>query len=243
MEIEATKFYVRHREQYPETEVMFYAQHGMWALNVNTVPFYWVDDIDKFEDLGPTVGIAGWLGDVWRGLEKLGKPIPPPLDYPDELREFLGRDVRKTTLAEVRQRVSPIFVKPVEGKKFTGFVWTGDSTSSRRVVTQHDETPVWVSDPIEIVAEYRSFILYETIIDCRLYKGDWSKAPDRKVVEAAWKRYKKAAPAACCLDWGVTAGGQTVLVEANDAFSFGHYGLPAISYARMLSARWYEMTK
>ena len=84
-------------------------------------------------------------------------------------------------------------------------------------------------------------MLYETIIDCRKYKGDWSKAPDRQVVEAAWKRYKKFAPAACCLDWGVTADGQTVLVEANDGVSFGHYGLPAISHARMLAARWYEM--
>lgn len=104
-DIKATKFYIRHKEQYPETEVLYYAWLGMWTMNVETAPFYWFEDIDKFDDLGPSVGVAGWLGDVWQGLKKLGKPIPPPLDYPDELREFLGRDVRQTTLGEVRQKV------------------------------------------------------------------------------------------------------------------------------------------
>ncbi len=240
-DIKATKFYIRHREQYPETEVMFYAQHGMWTLNVETAPFHWFEDVDQFDDLGPTVGVAGWLGDVWQGLKKLGKPIPPPLDYPDELREFLGRDVRQSTLGEVRRKVEPIFVKPTEHKLFTGFVWTADSESRRRVVTLPDEVPVWVADPIDIVSEYRSFMLYESVIDCRKYKGDWSKAPDRAVVQAAMKRFKKVAPAAYVLDWGVTAKGETVLVEANDGMSFGHYGLPPVSYARMIAARWYEL--
>ena len=243
MSIKATKFYVRHREQYPETEVLFSAWRGFWTLNVETAPFTWYEDIDAFDDLGPTVGVAGWLGDVWRGLKKLGKPIPPLLDYPEELREFLGREIRQTTLEEVRQKVSPIFVKPlVDHKAFTGFVWTGDSFSRRHVVTHADETPVWVSEPIEIVSEYRSFILYETVIDCRKYKGDWSRAPDRNVVEAAMKRYRKIAPAAYCIDWFVTATGETVLGEVNDGMSFGTYGLPVVSHARMLAARWYEMS-
>jgi hypothetical protein len=241
MDIKARKFYIRYREQHPETEVLYSAWLGMDKLNVETVPFYWPDDIDKVEDLGPEVGVAGWLGDVWNGLRKLGKPIPPPLDYPEELREFLGRNVRQATLGEVRNMVEPIFVKPQEHKAFTGFVWRADRESRMRVVTQTDEMPVWVSDPVEFVVEYRAFQLYETIIDCRKYKGDWGVAPDRKVVEAAWKQYKKVAPAACCLDWGVTADGRTLLVEANDGMSFGGYGLPVVSHARMLAARWHEL--
>lgn len=62
-----------------------------------------------------------------------------------------------------------------------------------------------------------------------------------RVVQAAMKRFKKVAPAAYVLDWGVTAKGETVLVEANDGMSFGHYGLPPVSYARMIAARWYEL--
>ncbi len=242
-DIRATKFYIRHREQYPETEVMFYAWLGMDLLNVETAPFHWFEDIDKLDDLGPEVGVAGWLGDVWQGLKKLGRPIPPPLDYPDELREFLGREVRQTVLGEVRKKTSPIFVKPQEHKAFTGFVWTGDSESRRRIVTHTDSTPVWVSEPIKIVVEYRAFHLYETVIDCRKYKGDWSVAPDRAVIDAARRAYKKSAPAAYCTDWGVTDTGKTVLVETNDAMSFGHYGLPPVSYARMLAARWNQLAR
>jgi len=53
----------------------------------------------------------------------------------------------------------------------------------------------------------------------------------------------KKAPNAYCLDWGVLQDGRTVLVEMNEGYAFGHYGLNPISYARMLSARWFEMTK
>jgi len=241
-DIQATKFYIRHRrENYPETEVLFYAWLGMWSLNVETAPFHAYEDVDMFDDIGPTVGVAGWIGDVWHGLQRLGKPIPPPLDYPVELREFLQRDVWQTTLGEVRAAAKPIFVKPTTHKLFAGFVWTGDAASRRTVITHRDDTPVWVSEPIDIVSEYRSFVLRDTVLDCRKYKGDWGRAPDRAVVTAAVDRFKKVAPAAYVIDWAVTADGRTALIEANDGLAFGHYGLPPVSYARMLAARWHEL--
>lgn len=242
-EIEATKFYIRHREGYPETEMQDYAHRGFWTLNVETAPYEWVDDIDNMEDLGPTVGVAGYIGDVWHALKKLGKPIPPALDYPECLTDFLGRKIYKTTLAEVRTMIEPIFVKPVEQKAFTGFVWYGDYESKIRVVTIHDDTEVWVSEPVQFVAEYRSCILYRKVLDCRKYKGDWSVAPNKDVVEAGMKAMGRKAPHAYCLDWGITTDGRTLLVEANEGYAFGHYGLVPVSYARMLSARWNELTK
>ena len=243
MDIEATKFYIRYREDSPETEVIDYARRGMWTLNVESVPFYWVDDIEKMDDLGPTVGISGWIGDVHAALKKMGKPIPPNVDYPDELQEYLGRKIWQGTLDEVRKSTQPLFVKPIEHKLFTGFVWNNDRASRMRVVTQSSDTPVLIAEPIQIAAEYRSFILYNKVVDCRLYKGDWSKAPNRDIVESAVKKMKKVAPNAYCLDWGVLEDGKTILVEMNEGFAFGHYGLNPVTYARMLSARWMEMTK
>lgn len=241
-EVEATKFYVRHREGYPETEVQEYARRGFWTLGVETAIFEWVDDVDALEDLGPTVGIAGWIGDVHAGLKRLGKPIPPNVDYPEELTDFLGRKIWTGTLAEVRASTQPLFVKPVAHKAFTGFVWTNDRESRMRVVTHADECPVFIAEPIDLVAEYRSMILHGKVIDCRRYKGDWSVAPNKDVVESAVKAMDRPAPHAYCLDWGITADGKTVLVEANEGYSFGHYGMHPVSYARMLSARWHEMT-
>jgi hypothetical protein len=242
-DIEATKFYIRHREGHPETEMMAYAQVGFYTLGVETAPFHWVDDIAAIEDLGPTVGIAGYIGDIHAGLIRAGKPIPPHNDYPEQLRRFLGREVRQTILEEVRGSTTPIFVKPVEHKAFTGFVWTGSVNDRRRVVTQHHDCPVWVSEVVDFVAEFRALHLYHRVIDVRRYKGSWSVAPDREIVEAGCEAFGKQAPKAYCLDWGVTADGRTLLVEKNDGFSFGHYGMPPVSYARMLSARWCEMLK
>jgi hypothetical protein len=44
------------------------------------------------------------------------------------------------------------------------------------------------------------------------------------------------------LDWGVTDTGETRLVEANDAYALGYYGLQSVLYARMIDARWEELT-
>ncbi len=242
--IEATKFYVRHREEYPETEMQDCARRGMWTLNVETKPYYWINDIDLMTDLSRTVGVAGFIGDVHHALRKMGKPIPENVDYPDELTEFLGRNIIIGTLDELRMHPGkPMFIKPLEHKAFSGFVWDGGKVSRSRIVTHGDETKVFMCEPLTFVSEFRSFILYDQVIDCRLYKGDWSKAPDRVVVESAVKKMKKSSPMAYCLDWGVTDTGKTLLVEMNEGYAFGGYGLSHVSYAQMLSARWHEMTQ
>lgn len=242
-QIEATKFYIRYREGIPETEMQYYANQGFRTLGIETIPFEWVDDIKEINDLGPTVGIAGYVGDVWAGLNRLGKPIPPALDYPKELTEFpfLGRKIWKSTLGEVRTMVEPIFVKPIEQKAFTGFIWRYNNESRLRIVTHHDDTPVWCSELVKFVSEYRSFILYNKIIDCRHYKGDWAIAPDPSIVYSGKIAMGSHAPKAYAIDWGITNEGETLLVEANEAYSLGHYGLSPVSYARMLSARWFEL--
>lgn len=242
-DVKARKFYVRHREGYPETEMQEYARRGMWELNVETKPFEWVDDIDAMEDLGPEVGIAGYIGDVHRGLARLGVPVPPPVDYPEELAEFLGRRVWQGTLGEVRGTLAPVFIKPLEHKLFNGFLWEGqqDAVSRRRVLTVPDSTPCWLSEPVQIEAEFRSMVMYRKVLDVRRYKGDWAKAPSRDVVESAVRAMGRRAPHAYCLDWAVLADGRTVLVEMNEGYAFGHYGMSHLSYARMLAARWWQI--
>lgn len=242
-QIEADKFYIRHREGYPETELQDYARRGFWTLGIETASFEWVDDIDKLNDLSPTVGIAGYIGDVHHALRKMGKPIPQNIDYPEPLLDFLGRPLRRGVLGDVRNSINTVFIKPeIDHKLFTGFVWNGDELSRRKVVTLPDEVPVWICDPIILLAEYRTFILDDQILDCRKYKGDWGYVPDRKVIEAAVQEMKGFAPRAYCLDFGVTNENKSVLVEMNEGFSMGHYGLHPVNYARMLSARWNELT-
>lgn len=246
MDLPVRKFYIRHREGVPESELHDHAKRGFWTLGAETGAYDWIDGINDLTDLGPEVGLAGYVGDIHRALQVLGKPVPAFNDYPEPLTEFLGRGVWRGTLGEVKASSAQVFVKPVEGKLFNGFVWEGshDPVSRRRVVTHHDDAEVWLSEPVTFRAEFRAFVLYDKVIDCRRYKGDWDVAPDRAVVEAGVKAMKrgKASYHAYCLDWGVTDDGRTLLVEMNDGYSFGHYGLPPASYARMLATRWHQLT-
>ena len=41
----------------------------------------------------------------------------------------------------------------------------------------------------------------------------------------------------------MTADGRTLLIEINDGYALGNYGLQEILYAKLLSARWAELTE
>lgn len=219
------------------------ALQGFDALGMEIVPFYGFGDVETDVDCGPEALVHGYIGDVHAALQKLGLPLPPSLDYPEELREFLGRRFWEGPLGEVRDRNhAGIFVKPQEQKLFTGFVWQGTKANRLRLATYPDETPCFFSDVVNFVSEYRCFVLDGRLVGVRHYKGDWSKAPARSPVEAAVGAYK-AAPRAYTLDFGVTIDGQTLLVEVNDGFAMGAYGLHPEVYARMIEARWEELTE
>ena len=44
-----------------------------------------------------------------------------------------------------------------------------------------------------------------------------------------------------CLDFGVTKCGETLLIEMNDGFSLGAYGLHPSLYADLIISRWEEL--
>ena len=236
------KFYVRYREDLPETEMQSVAVHGLRKRGSETAPFYGFGDVQNLTDLGPDVGLSGYIGDVWDALDVVGAPRPPSLDYPDELVEFLGRNVWQSTLKHARQIIHrKLFIKPVKQKMFTGFVTTGNFNDQIRLGPYDEDELCWLSDPVNFISEYRCFVLYGKVISVKWYKGDWGKAPDSKVVEGAVKAWPDA-PVAYTLDFGITDEGKTLLVEVNDAYSMGGYGIRPVFYAQMLEARWTEMT-
>lgn len=62
-----------------------------------------------------------------------------------------------------------------------------------------EDYEILVSEPIDILAEWRCFIMYDRII------------------------------------------GQSRMVEANDAYALGCYGLPSLLYAKFIFARWSQI--
>ena len=245
MNLELRKVYIRHREAYPETEAQAYAYFGFRSFGCEISSYEGFGDVELIKDFGPEIGISGYIGDVHAALKSINKKIPQNVDYPEDLQDFLGRDIFITTLKYIKSKTSSQFIKPLEHKLFTGFVYSGDEISRRRIITCPDDTKVYACQPINILSEYRCFILDNEILDCRLYKGDWSLAPHKEKIEMAVKimKLKGEAPRAYCLDWGITDKQDTILIEMNEGYAFGHYGLRPDLYVRMLSARWSEMTK
>ena len=82
---------------------------------------------------------------------------------------------------------------------------------------------------------------YGHILSVRPYKGDWRKHYDYRVIENAVKEFTSA-PAGYAIDFGLTDDGRTLLIEVNDGYALGCYGLFYIDYAKLLSARWAELT-
>lgn len=187
--------------------------------------------------------VVGWITQVKQAVRNLGIEPPVELDYPDQLRQYLGRDIWKSTLHKVYADDStwPVFVKPVLGKQFTGKLITrlGDLVG----LGSQDDREIWCSEPVDFVSEWRCFVRYGKLIDCRCYKGNFTVHPNYFIVNSCIADYKDQ-PAAFTLDVGVVSdigGHKTLLVEVNDGYAMGSYGLRPFEYAKMISARWSQI--
>lgn len=192
------KAYIRHREALPENVNNYTAWHGFQQLGVETAPFYGFGDVETLEDIGPEVAVLGFVGDALAALKKIGAPEPKPIDYPEALESFRGRRIWQSTLDAVAVGT---FVKPMRHKLFTGRVWTGsvaDRIATEGALGVEPNEPVWCSEVVEFVAEFRAFVLEDRLLDVRRYRGAWWMGPAKEVVERAVMAHSDA-PAAYAL--------------------------------------------
>lgn len=201
-----------------------------------------VVSVEEIQDNDPESIVIGGIGFVQEGLKRLGVPSPEPIDYPTNLRSYLQREIWENTIRTFEVPDKPIFIKPMDhGKLFTGKV-VSCLKDMQGLGYQGEDIRIWCSEPIQgtILAEFRVFIRYGKVLDIRKYKGDPFIIPDAKIVHDAIKDYKEQ-PLAYSLDFCVTSLGKTVLVEANDAYALGDYGLDMFSYSKMVYTRWSEI--
>jgi hypothetical protein len=81
------------------------------------------------------------------------------------------------------------------------------------------------------------------VVGIRHYGGDPAILPDDEVVSELVRTLNTSgqATAGYGLDLGVLSSGQTALVERNDGFSLGSYGLDPTLYTELILARWCEL--
>ncbi|UOQ64999.1 ATP-grasp domain-containing protein [Hymenobacter volaticus] len=216
------------------------AADGFKQMGWEVIPFVRLTELPNDD---PADIVVSYVDDVEDALRALGCTVPPVLDYPESLQPFLGRRMWQSTINTVAADPAqwPVFVKPVFArKKFTGvlvrhfrdLVGCGD---------QAENTPVWCAEPVRFLAEWRCFVRYGEVLAAQPCRGDWRVHFNASVVEAAVAAYQNA-PKAYALDIGVTDQGTTLVVEVNEGYSIGGYGLSSLRYAKFLSARWAELT-
>lgn len=219
------------------SENVFCAFYGFSILGWEIIPFY-ADDIPK--DIKRSDVVVAGISTFKRVVEQIGIICPNEIDYPSELEEFYGRKMWSDNLKNVYlgQDKWPIFVKPKRQKLFTGKYIK--STRDAIGLGADESIDVWCSEPVEFVSEWRCYVRYGQILDVKNYKGDWSILPNKAIVDKTIKEYTTQT-AGYGIDFGVTKDGRTLVVEVNDGFSLGSYGLAPIKYVQLLTARWYEM--
>lgn len=216
----------------------FSAMLGFQQMGIETVLF---SDKQELSSAEVSDIVVGGVGRVKQFLEERGIVVND-IDYPDSLSAYFGHNIWETEsdtfLAE--KNSFPLFIKPKQGKLFTGFICNNESDIAGRF-SPKENISVYCSEVKNIITEWRCFIRYGKILDIRRYKGELGKIYSLKTVRDMVQAYIDA-PAAYSLDIGLTENNETIIVEVNDGYSLGSYGLDPLLYAKLLSARWAELT-
>jgi hypothetical protein len=235
----------------PTTRNMYDLYKGFKELGEPTKTY---NAADIFADTIPSTDddiVVGHIDQCRRYIARLNKKgkTPPNLDYPKELHQFMYRDFTRTTLSRVYNEViqgglPPLFIKSINQKELTGFVCNNFGDYVEHCTGYDLQTPVFCCKAMDFISEYRTYIHRHQIVACLRYKGDYDKAPCKETVEAMLYALRDAKmPVAYSIDVGVLADGRTALVECNDGFALGNYGVGARVYAEMHRDRWYQMVE
>jgi len=198
--------------------------------------------------LQPTTLVAGHIPVVMSALRQIGVNPPPPDDYPTSLRPWLHRRTWTSTVKDVVHQLqegvsTPFFAKPLgRFKRFRGHIFSSWD-DLRALGGASDNTELACSEEVHWKTEHRIYVVEGGIVGIRHYLGDSNISPDHKQVDQAVSTFESSgeAPAGYGIDFGVLENGQTALVEVNDGYSLGSYGLEDHHYANLIIARWHQL--
>lgn len=168
---------------------------------------------------------------------------PSPINIPNSIIEegLVDRKIKILPLSEFKIFIEKktdefLFVKPTRpGVGRPTFI------KNKEDILLDNRTEILVSEILKpIKSEYRFFIENNISIYGCCYKGDYTLVPDFKYIEKIIDSYKNS-PCAYTIDVAILENGETTLIEVNDFWAIGSYGLDQITYARMLEKRYKEI--
>ncbi len=186
------------------------------------------------------VGSVEFMREVFKRIDKTDVRLPMNSDRPHEI----------ITLKEAHERVSKgekIFIKPVEIKLFTGLVLDGIVYSCLKDLP--NDTMVMAYEPFKekITSEWRLYVHNKKIIDARNYSGDFKRDPAYSYIEEKINELNNF-PCAYTIDVGIlkllgSPNATNVIIEFNDMWAIGNYGMPNDLYLKLLTDRYFEIVK
>ena len=180
------------------------------------------------------IGSTEFMSAVWKVIGK-----DPKLPMNTDRSHF------NLTLGQVRKDIEQNmtwFVKPFQLKLFSGLIVDKYSISSLNEFDDNLVVMAYIPLP-EILSEWRVYIHYNQMIDSKNYSGDFKISPDYDWVESRIKLYKDKMPCAYTLDVGVLKDNTNTIIEFNDFWAIGNYGIPNDLYVRMLRDRYFEIIR
>ena len=221
----------------------FAAYIGFNKLGAEIINFEEIEEVPLRKD----IVVVAFVEDTLKYLQYLNLEIPKPLNIPKSLELYSNRtfipsikfsDFKKDNIFD-----NKFFIKPANKTKefMSGVV----STMKTLEGVVNDDSIVFVSEIIDIESEWRVFVHDKKIIGVQNYAGNPFLIPDEFVVNQMITKFDNQ-PIAYTLDIGVNKIDhqlQSFIIECNDGWSIGNYGLEGKAYAKMLRDRWFEMMK
>jgi hypothetical protein len=210
------------------------AKMGAEQCGIKVKAFQNISDVSN----DPTNIVVGSVETCSLWLQNAGFQIPNAVDI-SLFQEFLGRNI---TVIDIQDVKFPSFIKPYSKiKAFTGFVAIDKLYVS--IFSENYKGLVWSQDVVEIISEYRLYINCHKIIGMKHCRGDCLSFPDVNFIKICVNKSIKILDYhAYTLDFGVLEDGSTILIEINDGFAIGNYGLEPLDYYYFIRNRWLQLT-
>ncbi len=199
-------------------------------------------EVHKFEDVSevPYNPFNIVVASVEDTQKYLGKEIPT-IDH-SWATEFLKRkSTRINSIEDIKEY--PCFIKPEKDiKAFTGFVASNYEDAKRNSYSY--EGSILKQDVINIESEYRVYVSsYRGILGVKHYLGDPYLSLDKDFVEKCHRKSQDhLTEKSYTLDFGIDDKGETFLIEVNDGWAIGNYGLDPDYYYHFVKIRFLQLT-
>ncbi len=241
------KAYIQSLNNFPVADWAVSALIGFRESQMDTILF---EDIEEVPKSKFNIVVAN-IEDTNSYFNRFGIPPKQALNIPNELNthNYLRRATRQCTMGFFREKhkgildaYGSIFIKPDgRAKEFIAGVMKKPETIECFKDVE-DDCPILLSEVIDIVSEYRGYVYDNQLQGLYWYTGDFKIFPDVKIIDEMIDKYTTQ-PAGYSIDVGITKDGHTILIECNDGWSLGNYGLSPSKYKKLLTKRWIEIFK